>query len=119
MTNKRVVEVCKSLNNKKKHITKWVVLKEAALDLILTSLKSTHKKKSSHKKQKYLTLINISPSFWKPKPNNEALSSWYPMVVIWTSYWTCSYNESSIHPSIRSPKLPNTRDAKVFQQICS
>ncbi len=63
MTNKRVVEVRKSLNNnkpKKKTYHKMgvcvCVLKEAALDLILTSLKSTHETKSYDKKQKYLTL---------------------------------------------------------------
>jgi hypothetical protein len=79
--------------------------------------------KSYYKKQKYLTLWKYNsylstsrlPSFWKPKPNNEALSSWHPMVVI----WTCSYNESSIHRSIRSTKLPNTPDAKIFNRFAA
>jgi hypothetical protein len=100
-----------SLLTTKKHITNLgvCVLKEAALDLILTSLKSTHEKtlltrnKNTCTLWKYNSYLSTSrlPSFWKPKPNNEALSSWHPMVGHMDKLLDL-FLQWIIHPSIQN-----------------
>jgi len=99
------------------------VLKEAALDLILTSLNSTHKKSLVTRNKNTWHFENITATYQTSCLHYRSQNQTMKLLVlgiqwsvIWISYWTCSYNESSIHPSIH-PKWSFFHCIKLNKQM--